>query len=363
MVVQIIRGGEPMGIKGKTSFVTVCAIILLMLSGCGIYSNGLPSSKEQAMTDQAKPKHLGEQNDNKKKSEKNAVERQLYLVDAHGHVTPQVFHLPQSNEVAKQALTYLIQGGPVSNMLPDGFQAVIPADTTFSLNLDKDGTLYADFSKEFTDYKAANEQQIMQSITWTLTQFDNIKRVKLSVDGKPLHVMPVAQTPVPTQGLTRADGINIVKNYAGEVTSSSSMVVYYTAQSSAGNTYYVPITERYDNSKDMYTALVDALKQAPVGDNAIQAPFNSDVALTEKPSINDKGVVTLDFNDYLYADSSKKAISDQALNCLVLTFANGLAVDKVSIEVGGKTQVVTESGKSLAQPVGVPNVNVTKTGI
>jgi len=348
-----------MGITGKTSFLTVGVIILLMLSGCGIYSNGLSSSKKQAI-----PKHLEEHRDNnKKKSAEKTVERQLYLVDANGHVTPQVLHLPQSNEVAKQALSYLIQDGPVSNMLPDGFQAVIPAGTTFSLNLDSDGTLYADFSKEFTDYKGTNEQQIMQSITWTLTQFDNIKRVKLSVDGKSLQEMPVAKTPVPTEGLTRADGINIVKNYAGEVTNSSSMVVYYSAETSAGTTYYVPITERYDNSEDVYTALVDALKSGPIGDDSIQAPFNSDVDLTEKPFINDKGIVTLDFNDYLYADSSKKAISDQALNCLVLTFANRLAVDKVSIEVEGKTQMMTESGKSLTQPVGVPNVNITKTGI
>ncbi|GGE42464.1 spore germination protein GerM [Pullulanibacillus camelliae] len=352
-----------MRIPGKTSLLTVCMIIPLALAGCGIHNNSSSSSKEQSMADKVSLKQLAEHKDNKKKPDEKTAARQLYLVDANGHVTPQVFNLPQSNEVAKQALSYLIQDGPVSDILPDGFQAVIPAGTTFSLNLDKEGTLHADFSKEFEDYKAADEQKIMQSITWTLTQFDNIKRVKLSVNGKSLQQMPVAKTPIPTQGLTRADGINVEKNYAGDITNSSSMIVYYTAKSSTGSTYYVPVTERYDNSEDKYTALIDALKNTPIGDNTLQAPFNSDVSLTDKPVINDKGVATLNFNDYLYADSSKKVVSDEALNCLALTFTNQPAITKVAIEVQGKTQVVTESGKPLTQPVGVPNVNVNKTGV
>ncbi|GGH83682.1 germination protein M [Pullulanibacillus pueri] len=355
-----------MRIPGKKSILTMCVLFPLVLSGCG-YDKASPSNTDQ-VSDQSsivKDTDQKDQKDNgKKQDEKTAgVERQLYLVDENGHVTPQTFELPKSQSVAKQALEYLVEDGPVSEILPDGFKAVIPAGTTFSVNL-KDGTLTADFSKEFTKYKKDDEQKIMQSITWTLTQFDNIDRVKLSVNGKPLQEMPVAKTPLPEQGLTRADGINVDNSsHMADIRTTDTVVVYYLAQTDNGDTYYVPVTKRYSDSEDKLTATVEALKESPIGDASLSSPFNDDLDLVSKPSVNDKGVATLDFNEDLYSSISKKTVSDEALNCLALTFTNEEGINKVAVQVKGDTTPVTESGKSLAKPVSAPDVNVNKTGV
>ena len=44
-------------------------------------------------------------------------------------VVPQTFELPKTESAAKQALEYIVKDGPVSEILPNGFQAVLPAGT------------------------------------------------------------------------------------------------------------------------------------------------------------------------------------------------------------------------------------------
>lgn len=69
------------------------------------------------------------------------MNRELYLVDKNGYVVPQTLAVPTSkaNEVMQQTLEYLVKDGPVTNLLPNGFRAVIPANTSMTLDLKKMG--------------------------------------------------------------------------------------------------------------------------------------------------------------------------------------------------------------------------------
>ncbi|BBP91349.1 hypothetical protein BsIDN1_49670 [Bacillus safensis] len=60
--------------------------------------------------------------------------------------------MPKNEGSAKQTLEYLVDGGPISNLMPNGFRAVLPADTSVSVDI-KDGTAVVDFSNEFKNYK------------------------------------------------------------------------------------------------------------------------------------------------------------------------------------------------------------------
>lgn len=138
-----------------------------------------------------------EQGDRTSEPVSNTTERTLYLIDQNGFVVPQILQLPaaESKEVARQSLEYLVIGGPVSNLLPNGFQAVLPAGTEVNgLNLQEDGTLIVDVSEEFTNYRPEDELKILQAMTFTLTQFDSIERIKLRINGKDQEVMPVNGT-------------------------------------------------------------------------------------------------------------------------------------------------------------------------
>src|SRR5690625_3910407 len=137
------------------------------------------------------------------------VARELYLLDVNGMVAPQTLELPKTKSAAMQALEYMVKDGPVTELLPNGFEAVLPAGTEIlGLNLQEDGTLIVDVSEEFQNYEASDELKIIQAMTHTLTQFDSVNKINLWINGENLEEMPVNGTPL-SEGYSKSNGINI----------------------------------------------------------------------------------------------------------------------------------------------------------
>lgn len=351
----------------KSSICAAVLVVPLALSGCGYEkpsdSNITPPPKNiDVMKKDAADKKQQEKNDESAtKNAEKTTDYKLFLIDANGHVAPQTLSLPTTSAPAEQVLKYLVKGGPVASLLPKGFKAVLPEGTTFNLNLQKkDGTVVVDFSKEFLNYNSKDEDKMLQALTWTLTQFNTINHVKLQVNGKDLKEMPVGKTQISPEGLSRADGINVDLGNVVDITNSDSVIVYYLAENSKGQSYYVPVTERVDHTKDKVTAAVNALVKAPTGISGLQSPFDPNVALISHPVVKD-GVVTLNFNDALFT-AKNNIVNDQAVNALALTLTDQEGIKKVALEVNGKTKLTLESGKPLAEPVSRPSV-FNKVGI
>ncbi|ANB60822.1 GerMN domain-containing protein [Anoxybacteroides amylolyticum] len=335
-------------------------ISAILLSGCGLFK------KEQAIKEVDPPQDVsylkeGQQVTNptagKEEKATETVKRELYFIDKNGFVVPQTLELPKTDAVAKQALEYLVQGGPVTDMLPNGFRAVLPVDTrVLGVKIEKDGTIIADFSPEFAKYKPEDERKILEAITWTLTQFDNVKKVKIRINGHDQSVMPVNGTPI-QDGMSRADGINIDTSGVVDITNTHPVVVYFVAQQGE-KTYYVPVTRRIPNKEtDDITATVNELVKGPTYGSGLVSDFQPDVQLVTKPSY-ENGKVTLNFNDAIYGSNKKHVISDHVLNALVLSLTEQKGVESVAIMVNGKANLVREDGKALSAPVTRPeNVN------
>ncbi|MGG3160313.1 GerMN domain-containing protein [Geobacillus stearothermophilus] len=338
---------------------------LLLLGGCGLFGQDEAVKEIDPPQDTSYVKDgqaLGEATKGKEGAKEEAkatetVKRELYLIDKNGYVVPQTVELPKTQAVAKQVLEYLVEDGPVSNMLPNGFRAVIPAGTTvLGTKLEKDGTLIADFSPEFKQYKPEDEKRILQAIAWTLTQFDNIKRVKIRINGYDQEVMPVNKTPI-QDGVSRADGINMEAGGVPDITNTHPVTVYFVAQQGE-TTYYVPVTRRVSNQeKDDIAAAVHELIQGPERGSGLVGVFQPDAKLLDKPKYED-GQVTLNFNEGIFGSNKKNVISDVVLNSLVLSLTEQSGVESVAITVNGKADLVTEDGKPLTKPVARPqNVN------
>ncbi|GAA3320945.1 hypothetical protein GCM10020331_034030 [Ectobacillus funiculus] len=173
----------------------VCTIVCTaVLAGCGIggsktSTEQIDPPKEVTYKDQEGASTKKTEPTAKQGEKKQAVNRELYLVDKkNGYVVPQTLAIPtpQDNAVIKQALQYLVKEGPVTGMLPNGFKAVLPADTEINGVDVKDGVAIADFSEEFKkNYKKKDEERrIVEAVTWTLTQFKEVKQVKFRINGK-----------------------------------------------------------------------------------------------------------------------------------------------------------------------------------
>ncbi|WP_349408064.1 GerMN domain-containing protein [Pseudalkalibacillus sp. SCS-8] len=347
-------------------FVSLLTGLLVVTSGCGLLTeetNNEIDPPQEVIYDEGSSIEDAEQETDAAVGGKDAPagatetqQLQVYLVDKNGLVVPQTMNLPLSEEPEKQVVEHLIQDGKVSNLLPNGMRAVLPAGTeVLDVNVDQ-GTAVVDFSEEFKDYAAEDEQRILQSLTYTLTQFDKVSAVKIRINGIDQKVMPVNQTPI-GDSMSRADGINIETNGVVDVTNSDTVTVYFIGQNDDNQLYYVPVTRVVSSKENLVKSTVDELLNGPSYYSGLLTDLRSTVDLVSAP-VEEDGVVTLNFNEAILSEEKGTAISDAVLNSLVLSLTEIAGVEKVLIKVNGKSEVLKEDGKLMTEPVSRPvNVN------
>ncbi|TDQ39186.1 GerMN domain-containing protein [Aureibacillus halotolerans] len=267
--------------------------------------------------------------------------REVYLLDANGYVVPQTLPLPATDEVAKQALEYMVTGGPVTELLPNGFQAVLPQGTVINgVDIREDGTAVVDFSNEFASYAPESERQILEAITWTLTQFDTIDKVNIWINGFEQDVMPVNHEPI-HGGVTREMGINIQSSDVTDIRSSEPVTVYYVAQHDK-TSYYVPVTKRVDSDRleteeETAQTIVEELVKGPGFETSLLTGFHPDTELTANPEI-DAGTVYLQFTAAVLSGNEQPGLSNQVLEPLVLSLTEVGDVKQVSVDVNSSEE-------------------------
>lgn len=334
-----------------TILVSAVVVSTVLLSGCGLFGTEVQKKIDPPQKVSIEDKQASKETTAKKDVSQATVKTELYLIDKNGYVVPKTLDLPKTSSVAKQALEYLVANGPVSEMLPNDFRAVLPADTDLSVDI-KDGVATVNFSKEFKNYQPEDELKILQSITWTLTQFDTVNQVKLKMTGHELTEMPVKGAPI-SDKLSRASGINLDTADVTDITNTKPLTVYYIG-GEEGAYYYVPVTRRVSNSvKDPVVAVVKELVDGPNGKSNLVSEFMPDVKLLGDPKV-ESGTVTLNFNKNVYGSFKEKVISQHLLDTLVLSLTEQKGIQKVAMTVDGKASLIDEKGKKLTEPVTRP---------
>ncbi|UCZ52155.1 GerMN domain-containing protein [Bacillus shivajii] len=278
---------------------------------------------------------------------------ELYLVDRNGLVAPQTFNLPASENDVAQKVSYLIQGGPISEMLPNGFQAVLPPGTEVINATVNQGVATINFNEEFADYRPEHELQVLQSLTWTVTQMEGVDRVRIQMDGEDVEEMPQRGTPI-VEGYTRAHGINLEMSDHADISSTTSLVVYFLAQDSE-QTYYVPVTRRVDQQADPYEAVMAELLKGPDMMSNLLTDFRQEVELVSEPVLQN-GTLTLNFNEAVLSQMQGTAMSENVLNMIVLSMTEQNDVENVSVQVDSESTVLVSTGETLTEPVSRPSM-------
>src|SRR5699024_12440605 len=93
------------------------------------------------------------------------------------------------------------------------------------LRLEADGKMIVDVSEEFKDYEPEEEAKILEAMTYTLTQFENVDKIKLWINGHPQDEMPVDGTAI-SDGYSRTNGINIIDSAALDLMNSHAVMLY-----------------------------------------------------------------------------------------------------------------------------------------
>lgn len=282
------------------------------------------------------------------------ADRTLYLMDSDGLVVPQNIALPEdeSKAVAKQVLQYLVQDGPVTELLPNGFQAIIPANTEIlGVHITDEGTLIVDVSEEFLQYEAENEQQIVEAITNTVSQFDSVKRMKLRVEGEDITEMPANGTPI-AQGYSKQLGMNMQVSSMPVLGQDAPITVYVPKQSQT-ETYFVPVTTYVQTTEDtLYEDVMEKLlKMDEMNVNGLHV-INDGVKLIDTPVFSD-GILEITLNDAVLMEKDNPVIGDDVMEMITRTFTAMDPIEAVQVNVDNHAQVKNEQGQVYEHPVTV----------
>ncbi|OYD08299.1 GerMN domain-containing protein [Paludifilum halophilum] len=323
-------------------------LFFLLLSGC-LFG---PEGKESSPIDPPpKSSEKKEQSSEKSKDQADSSDAkgslELYFLTDTGYVVPYALNIPKVEGIAKEALDYMVKGGPAQSMLPEGFSGILPKGTEVKgLDIQK-GTATIDFSKEFLSYDPGMEEKILSAVTWAVTGFDSVNKVNIWVDGRPLETMPKKKSPA--QELTRDRGINLEIAQGVKASQSMPVTLYFLGQTEEDEVYYVPVTRMIDRQKNVAKAALTELVKGPQHGSDL---VNALVDTTEINSVQIKGdTAVADFGKQLLEYSDEKKASQDALNTIVLSLTENTSAKKVKITVEGEGET---AAKTLGDPFDKP---------
>lgn len=340
--------------KRTAKWLIIPALIIVLLAGCSTEQPS-PSPSIDPPPEGAWEDVLDEQwemDEIDEAAEKGAYAPvTLYYKDEYGHVAPVTMRIPMTPEIAQRALEYMIDGNTSSKELPAGFTGLIPAGTTvLGMQIVEDEKLaIVDFSPEFASYDAKDERKIVEAITWALTSFPTIDKVKLWINGVPLHEMPVNGLPL-QEPLTRSFGINLESIEGVHLASAQPITLYFKSETKDGFEYLVPVTRMIQRSEDKAAAVLRELIEGP-NSQGLYAVLAPDVEVLELAAMDD--LVMVDFNDYILDPEFR--ILEESMQSVILSLTENQVADQVQIKVNGNVEVLSSDNQSLTQPASRPD--------
>ncbi len=269
---------------------------------------------------------------------------ELYLYDPQGNVVPLTLGIPKTEGIGKQVLRYMVKGGPVEALLPEGFSAVLPEGTEIlGMKIDQ-GVATVDFSPEFQNYSVQEEQHIIDAISWALTQFDTIDSVRIWINGYPQEVMPVGGTPITS--MSRDNGINLEISHGVDMGNTARVTLYFLAETEE-LTYFVPVTRIVEKTDDIAMETLRQLIKGPAQGTNLYSPILPTTKVLDAKVLDN--VVIANFNDVILDYNSGNA-SPEAVRSIVLSLSENTGVKQVQLQVNGKTNFAA-GDLDLSQPM------------
>lgn len=261
--------------------------------------------------------------------EEDLNKENIYLLDSNNYLsrTSVIVDNTDIELKAKELLNILIKDSNVENKIPSGFRGIIPSNTEI-LSLEyKDNLIKVNFNKYLLDVKKEYEEKVVESIVYTLTSIDEVKKVIIYVEGEILSKLPQTKINLPST-LDRSYGIN--KEYDLKTYKDVNKVTIYYINSYNDNYYYVPVTKYLNDSRDKMEIIIDELSNS----NELLSFLNVNVKLLENKIENNKLYLT--FNEYIFDNEDERLILEEVKNSIGLAAMENYDVDEVIFKYDNK---------------------------
>ena len=205
--------------------------------------------------------------------------------------------------------------------------------------------LTLNLSESFLYYLPEDEEHLLSSLIWSMTEIEGVDRVYLQIEGEPIHNLNGALDI--GRGLTRSVGINLEMNATS--VHHAEMVLLYFLTDDSDDAMLVPVTRLVSADVDIVEYAVSSLVKGSVGASYISV-FNHQTTLVESPHLED-GILTLNFSSELFYNEEQTQVSSQVLRQLVMTMTEFDDVSEVSVIIEGSVRVFDDGGNPIVVPV------------
>ena len=251
----------------------------------------------------------------------------LYYTAEDGFVVPVMKRIPWEEGIGKAALGYLVDTEANRAAAEQmGLEAPVPEGASFTLRIGDEGNAVVDISglQELPD--AAAEQAMVTGIVNTLTEFDSIHTVQVTLDGAKVAALP--------HGTDISEAFSTLPLNVEEGTLAVSsghahpMTLYFPNAAASLN---VPVT-RYGLEVPTLSGAVEALLDGPAADGL--RGFPEGTALLEA-TVED-GIARVDLSEAFMAVENTEGLRAALQEALYLTANEVEPVSGVDIYVEGE---------------------------
>ena len=223
------------------------------------------------------------------------------------------------------------------NYLPDGLYSAIPKDTKINnIEINKDIAII-DFSKEILNQNKYLTDKMIESIVYSVTDLEEIKKVIIKIEGKQLDNI----NDVDISGeLSRNIGIN--KTYEVRSRDNIDNIVIYYIDEIDNNSYYVPVTKYLNLTKEKVEVIIESLANEYIYESNLISKVNQNTKLLNH-SLEGYTMI-LNFNDSIL--NKAKTIDNDVINTICFSIFDNYDINEIIFKVNDK-EILKKSIKDI----------------
>lgn len=267
------------------------------------------------------------------KSIGNKKEVVVYLMDKDYYLGRMIEYASYDNivDLVNKKLDILINGSDELN----SFSPIIPKNTKVnSIKVDKNN-IYIDFSKDILNVSKYNEELMIESIIYTITDINGIDNIYLSINKEPLKILPKSNKEIPYP-LNRGYGIN--KKYDLDSLNNITKTTVYFNKSYDDIEYLVPITKVMNTTSEKIDIIIEELKSIVNAQYNLNSYIPNNLEVVSHEVTDDK--MNLIFNEFIL-DKEKSVVLEEVKYAIAQSIFDNYNVKKVVFSTKDKNNIAT----------------------
>lgn len=257
----------------------------------------------------------------------------VYLMDKDYYLGRMIEYASYDNivDLVNKKLDILINGSDELN----SFSPIIPKNTKVnSIKVDKNN-IYIDFSKDILNVSKYNEELMIESIIYTITDINGIDNIYLSINKEPLKILPKSNKEIPYP-LNRGYGIN--KKYDLDSLNNITKTTIYFNKSYDDIEYLVPITKVMNTTSEKIDIIIEELKSIVNAQYNLNSYIPNNLEVVSHEVNDDK--MNLIFNEFIL-DKEKLVVLEEVKYAIAQSIFDNYNVKEVVFSTKEKNNIAT----------------------